>query len=149
MKSLISLFALLTLSSTLAFATTPVTAPVPGLLGQWDAENVLLGREAQFRLTFNFSQFSSEMTVHCLFNDGSRLTATTNSDTAYSENSIFILENKQTITDDSIHFCRATLNKATWTAYFNGTGKMILFVPAPYQSQFTLVPHVPAPAPLM
>ncbi|MFZ3231651.1 MAG: hypothetical protein WA160_15690 [Pseudobdellovibrio sp.] len=141
MKSLfLSLVATLVLTPQLLFAN-----PVPGLLGKWDAERVLLGRGVQFHLTFDFTETQTELTVHCLFTDGTHLSSSANSSVVYNVNEIFLQESKQVITDDGVHFCRATLSPTKWTAYFNGAGKMVLFVPAPYQAQFDLIPHIAYP----
>lgn len=117
-----------------------LAAPVPGLIGRWKAENVLYGRGVEFRIGFNFAPQKTTIQVNCLFNMGARLSAQAASFTSYNANEILIHETHQTVADDGIHFCRATLIPARWTAYFDGTGRMVLFIPAPYQSQFNLVP---------
>jgi len=120
--------------------------PVQGLLGRWKSENVLYGNNVEFRLGFNFTANKTELNVDCTFIHGEHLQASTSSRACYDVNHIFIQETKEVVTNDGYHFCRATLAPATWTAYFDGAGKMVLFVPVPYQAQFTLVPDTSAPS---
>lgn len=139
MKSLVTSIASV-IASILLIPQLSFAEPVPGLLGRWKTEGLLPGNGMQFRLYFNFSEHNTDLQVRCLYPNGTRLTATVNSNTSYDANNICIHERNQAVVDDGIRFCRATLNPAVWTAYFDGTGKMVLFVPPPYQSQFKLVP---------
>ena len=116
---------------------------VPGLLGQWKSEEVLYGRNVQFQVGFDFSATNAKINVNCLFTNGAKLFASAESSATYNVNEIFVNETKQTVTDDGIRFCRASISPGKWTAYFNGAGKMVLFVPAPYQAQFNLIPVLP------
>lgn len=113
--------------------------PVDGLLGNWIAEEPLYGRDVQFRLSFSFTEEKVRLSVQCAFRDGQLLEASAVSDAHYSGNDIHILERNQGVVDDGFHFCRATLDRSQWNAYFDGTGKMVLFVPVPYQARFILV----------
>lgn len=117
-----------------------LAAPVPGLLGHWQTETPLHGRGVDFDIHFNFTPTETELAVHCAFFQGAQLTAVTSSAVTYQNNEICVQEQHQTVTDDGVHFCRATISPARWTIYFDGTGKMVLFIPAPYQAQFNLIP---------
>lgn len=128
----------------LVFAT-----PVEGLLGRWKSQDVLYGDGVQFRIDFNFTPTKTTMNVNCFFTMGQRLRASATASTTYDVNNIFIREQKENVSGDGQHFCRASLYPAQWTAYFNGAGAMVLFVPTPYQAQFHLVPVTPAIAPLL
>ena len=134
MKNLIALFCL-----TLITTASASALPVEGLLGHWKAQNTILGRDVQFQLSFNFEQEDTTLTVECLYHDGSSLVATTSAHTNYSANEIYIQEKRQSVVDDGYRFCRSTLQPSMWRALFDGTGKMVLFLPAPYQAQLTLV----------
>jgi hypothetical protein len=113
--------------------------PVPGLLGRWVAEQPLYGRDVQFHLSFNFDEEKTTMTVQCAFRNGDSLQISAQAFTRYDGNNIFIVERNEGVVNDGFHFCRATLDRSQWQAYFDGTGKMVLFVPVPYQARFSLV----------
>jgi hypothetical protein len=131
---------LFVLSIITIFLTIPALAfPVEGLLGRWTAQNLTPGRGVYFQLSFDFQPESTRMTVKCLYERGGELEAQTQAHTGYNENEIYIHETKESVVSDGYRFCRATLQPALWTAYFDGAGKMILFIPAPYQTRFTLV----------
>ena len=131
MKLLLSFVLLL---SQFAFAT-----PVEGILGHWRTEHPQLGRGVDFHLNFEFTKFDMKMDVHCDFHDGAYLETSATSSVDYDNNYIQIRENLETVANDGYHYCRATLRRSVWTAYFDGTGRMVLFVPTPYQSRFYLV----------
>jgi len=113
--------------------------PVEGLLGNWIAEETLLGRDVQFRLSFSFEEDHAQLSVECAFRDGQLLSTHAISAVHYDGNEINILERNEGSVNDGYHFCRATLDRSQWQAYFDGMGKMVLFVPVPYQARFTLV----------
>lgn len=113
--------------------------PVDGLLGNWIAEENLLGRDVQFRLSFSFEEDHAQLSVECAFRDGQLLSTRAISAVQYDGNQIYILERNEGSVNDGFHFCRATLDRSQWQAYFDGTGKMVLFVPVPFQARFTLI----------
>lgn len=132
MKTVLFLFAFV--SGMIAQAT-----PVDGILGRWTAQEVMMGRGVQFHLSFDFQENSTSLNVNCVFFDGAQLGAQVSAFATYEGNDIFIQETRETVANDGRHFCRATLQPTRWTAYFDGTGKIVLFVPVPYQTRFTLV----------
>lgn len=122
------------------FATSAFAQAVDGIYGNWESENPMYGQGVQFNASFNFTETEVSLTVQCLFNDGVSLSASASSLATYDGNNIRIHEPRQAVIQDGYRFCRATLDRAIWTAYFDGTGKMVLFVPGPYQTnRFVLV----------
>lgn len=117
--------------------------PVPGILGNWIAEEALFGRDVSFRLGFSFQEETAQISVQCAFRNGQLLETSAVARVQYDGNNIFILERNEGTVNDGFHFCRATLDRSRWEAYFDGTGKMVLFVPVPYQARFTLVRDIP------
>lgn len=117
--------------------------PVPGILGNWIAEETILDRDVCFRLSFSFEEQHAKLSVQCAYRDGQLLEVSVAAAVYYDGNHINILERNQGLADDGFHFCRATLDRSQWQAYFDGTGKMVLFVPVPYQARFTLVRDIP------
>ncbi len=113
--------------------------PLYGILGRWVALENIEGQDVRFQLRFNFNAYQTEMSATCLYPDGAWLQARAGSATAYQGNEIYIQQNSNAVIDDGFHFCRATLQPARWTAYFDGIGRLILFVNVPYQSRLTLV----------
>lgn len=109
------------------------------IYGNWTAENALWDRGVEFQLSFLFRPNYTALTVDCFFNDGAHLQASANSFASYYRNEISIQERKQTVSEDGFHFCRATLMPATWNVYFDQMGRMVLFMPIPYQARFNLV----------
>jgi len=128
------LFSLLILMASTVFA-----APVPGLLGKWEAENVLMGRGVEFKLDFDFAEDEMEMTVHCYFYDGAYLQTSVRSHVNYRRQDILIRQTQETISNDGYRFCRATVTPSRWVTHFDYHGRMILHMPTPYQAQFRLV----------
>ena len=126
-------------SLTLLQTFSAVADPVEGLLGSWTAQNFVQGRGVEFHMSFNFQEDTTQLTVKCYFYDGAFLEAQALTNAHYIDNEIYLQNSRQSVVDDGYHFCRATLQPSRWTAYFDGTGKMVLFVPTPYQSRFTLV----------
>lgn len=124
---------------TLVCAANAFALPVDGILGRWVAQETILGRGVQFQLGVDFNEFTTDLTVKCFFNDGAYLEAKTSAQVNYDGNDIFIQETRQAVIDDRFHFCRATLQPSRWSAYFDGTGRIVLFVPVPYQARFTLI----------
>lgn len=121
-------------------ATSAFAQAVDGIYGNWQTENSIYGQGVEFTVQFNFNDTSASVSVDCAFNDGVLLHASAESLATYDGNEIKIHEAKQTVSQDGQRFCRATMYRAIWTAYFDGTGKMVLFVPGPYQTnRFTLV----------
>ncbi len=106
--------------------------------GSWVAENTIWGRDVQFQLSFYFSPNETTLTVDCLYADGAHLQTSASSFVDYYGNDIYLRETKQTVSEDGIHFCRATLSPSTWSVYFDGQARMTLFMPVPYQSKFNL-----------
>ncbi len=123
----------------LIFSQIVLAAPVEGILGRWRAENTQVGRGVDFQLAFEFAEYDMKMDVQCHFYDGAFLETSATSSVDYDRNYIYIRENRETVANDGYHFCRATLQRSVWTAYFDGTGRMVLFVPTPYQTRFYLV----------
>lgn len=113
--------------------------PVEGLLGNWIAEEPLQGRDVQFRLSFSFQDEYATLAVECAFRNGQRLSTLAVAAVQYDGNNIFILERNEGVVNDGFNFCRATLDRSRWEAYFDGTGKMVLFVSVPYQTRLILV----------
>ncbi len=113
--------------------------PVAGILGNWIAEETLFGREASFRIGFSFTNDQARISVQCAYRDGQRLETSAISSVQYDGNNIYIVERNEGTVNDGFHYCRATLDRSRWEAYFDGTGKMVLFVPVPYQARFTLI----------
>lgn len=124
---------------TVLFPFQTKAEPVPGLLGRWTAEEPLLGNNVQFYLTFSFEENRTTMGVECVYRDGSSLQAIATTNTHYDNNRILILQKNEGVVNDGVHFCRATLERSQWEAYFDGTGRMVLFVPTPYQTRLILV----------
>lgn len=124
----------------LLFTATAFAHPAPDFLGKWEAENVIMGRGVEFKLDFDFTENEMNMTVHCYFYDGAYLRASASSWVEYRQNHIYIQETQDVSANDGYRFCRATLRPSVWTASFDGTGRMTLHVPTPYQSYFRLVP---------
>ena len=120
--------------------TKSLAEPVPQLLGRWKTEYPILGEGVQFRMNFEFGPDHTQLTVNCDFYDGTRLSSNIAARTHYHNNEIYIDENRQSVVDNGYRFCRSTLQIARWTAYFDGTGKMLLIVPGASPSQVTLVP---------
>lgn len=125
----------------LPFSTQAV--PVPGLLGDWIAEEPLYDRDVRFHLGFSFEENRAKLLVQCAFRNGQILETSANAAVQYDGNNIYILEKNEGSVNDGFHFCRATLERSRWEAFFDGTGKMVLFVPVPYQSRLTLVRDTP------
>lgn len=113
--------------------------PVDGLLGNWVADGPLRGRDVEFQLSFSFQPEQTQMSVRCLYRDGSSLSIQAMARTEYRGNDIFIMERNQGTANDGYHFCQASLDRSQWNAYFDGTGRLVLFVPVPYQARFFLV----------
>jgi hypothetical protein len=113
--------------------------PVQGLLGRWRAQNTILGPDVQFLLYFTFDLEFTTQTVQCLYLDGSSLIATTSAYTNYLAHNIYIQETRQAVVNDGYRFCRSTLQPSMWRALFDVTGRMVLILPAPYQTQLTLI----------
>ncbi len=129
----------LLLSFVLLFSQLVFASPVEGLLGRWKTENAQLGNGVDFQISFDFTNFNMKMNVQCEFHDGAYLETSAMSAVDYKNNYIYIGENLETVANDGYHYCRATLRRSVWTAYFDGTGRMVLFVPTPYQTRFYLV----------
>lgn len=113
--------------------------------GQWVAQNQIWDRGVQYQLSFDFTSYQTALTVDCYFNDGAHLQSTTNSVVNYSGNAIYIQENRRNTSQDPYHFCQATLAPSVWTVYFDVYGRLILTMPTPFQTQFSLVrayPHL-------
>ena len=127
------------LATALVFSVTAKALPVEGLLGCWRAQETLLGQGVNFQLRFVFQQDATEMEVTCLYPDSSWLRANVRAATNYSANEIYIQQTNQSVINDGLHYCRATLQPTRWTAYFDGTGRMILFAETPFQSRLTLI----------
>ncbi len=127
---------ILTLFTT--FSLSAFALPVAGLLGRWRAIDYVQGQNVEFDLRFNFQQDMTEMSVTCLYPDGASLETHAQASTNYSANEIYIQQTNNSVIDDGFHFCRATLQPTKWTAYFDGTGQMVLFVDVPFQSRLTL-----------
>lgn len=123
----------------LAFPFTASADPVPGLLGRWVAEHPVYDRDVRFNLAFDFQERRTTMSVGCYFRDGAYLETAATTSVRYDENRIQILVPNEGLANDGFHYCRATLNRSTWEAYFDGTGKMVLFLPFPYPSRISLV----------
>lgn len=113
--------------------------PVDGILGNWTTQQPLPGRNVEFYLSFSFEQNRVITEVECRFYDGQVLSTRAMAEAAYDGNDIFILERNQGTVSDGIHFCQASLDRSRWSAYFDGMGKLVLFVPVPYQTRFILV----------
>ncbi len=135
MKKLLFSFFFLTFATVVSVEAHPVE----GILGRWIAQETVFSRGVDFQLAFDFQTFSTALTVKCLFHDGAYLEAQTAARVVYQGNDIYIQESRQSLVDDRIHFCRATLQPSIWSAYFDGTGRIVLFVPVPYQARFSLV----------
>ena len=117
--------------------------PVAGILGNWFAEETLFGRDVSFRLGFSFTEDRARLSVQCAYRDGQLLETFATARVQYDGNNIYITERNEGLVNDGFHYCRATLDHSRWEAYFDGTGKMVLFVPVPYQARFTLVRDIP------
>ena len=131
---LISFFAALILLPQILFAN--VTS---GIWGRWIAQNYLQSSGVQLQLAFDFSPNTTQLTANCYFSDGASMQASTYSYASYFGNQINIQEVRENVTQDGYHFCRVTLAPSTWTANFDYSGRLVLYMPVPYQSQFFLV----------
>lgn len=117
--------------------------PVPGILGNWIAEETIYGRDVMFRIGFSFTEDRAHMSVQCAYRNGQLLETSATAAAQYDGNNIYITERNEGQVSDGFFFCRATLDRSRWEAYFDGTGKMVLFVPVPYQARFTLIKDIP------
>ena len=131
---LVSFFTALILLPQILFADVN-----PEIWGRWIAQNYLQSRGVQLQLAFDFSPTAAQMTANCYFSDGAALQASTYSYATYFNNEIYIQETRENATQDGYHFCRASLAPSTWSAYFDYSGRLVLYMPIPYQSQFFLV----------
>lgn len=127
---LISLFSILlpTLFTSFAFAV-----PNQAILGRWHTVQPIVYPEVVFNLGFSFDYNYVRLTTYCNFRDGVRMSATATSAVRYNVNQINILQRREAVTQDGVRFCRATLDRSYWIAYFDGYGIMYLTLPAPYQ----------------
>lgn len=139
---------ILFLVMTTIFYTFKASAqPAPGILGRWRAEYPIRDQGVNFYLRFNFQSYSTQLDVLCQFFDGAQLQTSAIARTHYFNNDIYIDENRQSVVNDGYHFCRSTLQIDRWSAYFDGMGRMILFVSTPYQQRVSLIRDEMMPPP--
>ena len=121
------------------FSQLATAYPNHGILGHWEAQNTVLGRGVEFNLAFEFTEHRMNLKVACHYYDGAYLQSSASSHVNYRGSDIIIRENNENVANDGYRYCSAALRPSVWTSHYDGYGRLVLYSPTPYQSQFYLV----------
>lgn len=135
---LASVLVLLSISATAE--SLPQPCPSDLLMGEWVSEYPIHDRGFEIYTSFNFTEDTMTLTATCQFHyPPAELTVSVEPRVRYQDNNIYIQETHNGQVNDGYRYCTASVQPAIWQFYFDGTGKAILFAPAPYGAQFKLV----------
>lgn len=126
----------------LVFGMTTFAQSIPAdqIMGKWQAQEPLHTNAANLFLTFEFTPAEVEMGVTCVFHQNyDQLSVSVHSAVVYQNHSIFIQEARQGTIEDGQKYCQVFVKPSRWDFLFNAYGQLVLFIPVPWQAQFTLV----------
>lgn len=134
MKNFIALLVLVC-----GITTHAQSVPADQIMGKWYAKEPLHTNVANVYLRFEFTPYEVEMGATCVFHQNyDQLSVSVRSAAIYQDHSIFIQEARQGTIEDGQKYCQVFVKPSRWDYLFNAYGQMVLFVPVPWQAQFTL-----------